>query len=267
MITFAETRGGVVTRTLYTYKGNQLRIEETDKSVLEPANVIDFAGRTLTIIYPHNSTFITVDLTGAQSPAPAGAADLPPGLPQPGVGPTSVMSPPPGFPTPPPMPSMPPRPDVSLAGGAPGMPAMMPGGPMPMGAPGMPPMMMAGFNAKPGLQKTGETKRIEGFDCTRYAVSDRMETFEIWATNDSALFPFRPLNRAYQARRFGPVTLEERGIELLREKSLFPMEGVLKIDGGGPEILSFRVDKIERRPIDDPKLFRPPEGFLKTNVS
>ena len=79
VVTIAQTRGGVTTTTLYTCKGDKLRIENTDKSKPEPSNVVDLKGNKLTIIYPHNSTFVVVDLT--KTPAPSGAPNLPPGFP------------------------------------------------------------------------------------------------------------------------------------------------------------------------------------------
>jgi len=39
-----------------------LRIENTDKSKPEPINIVDLDANKLTIIYPHNSTFVHVDL-------------------------------------------------------------------------------------------------------------------------------------------------------------------------------------------------------------
>jgi hypothetical protein len=298
------TRAGTdATQFLFTRKGNQLRIENADKSKPEPINVVDLAANKLTIIYPHNSTFVHVDL--AKAPAQPGVPQMPPGFPtppnmnaSPGLGapnsgaatasapPRPAISPPPGFPTPPPMPSMPqtqmqnPGGPAMAGTGAGGAPAL----PNPMMMPPMPAMMPGGA---PELKKTDKTRKIQGFDCVLYTISDRMETFEIWATSDSALFPFRLLERNYHNRHFGPRMLEEQWIELLQKQSLFPLEATLRMDvrphparpaaNGGKEIapssvehgqerLSFRVDKIEKKKIDPPQadaLFKAPENYYE----
>ena len=146
----------------------------------------------------------------------------------------------------------------------------------------MPPM--GGFGGAPELAKTDKTKKIQGFDCTLYTISDRMQTFEIWATPDSALFPFRLLERNYNSRHFGPRMLEEQWVEFLQKKALFPLEATLRTNpvrppnqakktgpepsagsaaDSGPPQLAFKVDKIEKKKIDDDKLFQPPEGYFE----
>ncbi len=169
----------------------------------------------------------------------------------------------------------------------------MPNNPMAAGVlnmpmPGMPPMpAIGGFGGTPELKKTDKTKKIQGFDCTLYTLSDRMETFEIWATADSALFPFRIIQKNYLTRHFGPQMLEEEWVELLQKQSLFPLEATLRMevhphpagpaaDSGngiapasvehGPERLSFKVDKIDKKKIDDEALFKAPENFYEINA-
>jgi hypothetical protein len=300
-LTVTETRGGVAMQFLYSRKGDKLRIEHGDKSKPEAVNIVDLAAKKLTIVYPHNSTFVVVDLT--KIPAPSGAPNLPPGFPPlsnvvqlqagaptvpsfpPPPTPGPAISPPPGFPTPPPIPSMPPMPQMPnnpMASGAAHMPMPPPQG---FGAPGMPPMPgTGGFGAAPELKKTDKTRKIQGFDCTLYTLSDHGETFEIWATPDAALFPFRLVQSNYRSRHFGPVMLEERWIELLRNQSLFPLEATLRTDlsaapAGPPrggqqnsvpeadhsqERYSFKVDKIEKKKIDNPEeLFSPPKDYYE----
>jgi hypothetical protein len=53
--------GGATTQFLFTRKGNQVRIENSDKSKPEPINIVDLDAHKLTIIYPHNSTFVHAD--------------------------------------------------------------------------------------------------------------------------------------------------------------------------------------------------------------
>ncbi len=253
------TRAGTAaTHFVFTRKGNLLRIENTDNK-LEPVNIIDLEARKLTIVYPHNTTFVRVGLVAGSD---AGRTPLPnptltlPGSSPPATTPAHVgpgITPPPGFPTPPPMPSMPQLPRNPAAG--PGPPGM--------GMPAMPMPPMPGMMQKSELKKTEQTKKIQGYDCTLYTLSERGETFELWVTNDSSLFPFRLLERDFLARRFGPQLLEETWPQLLRDKSLFPLEATLKMEPGGQERLTFKVDKIEKKPIADTKLFQLPEKYIE----
>jgi hypothetical protein len=267
--TFTEKRGGVATQFLYLRKSDQLRIEKTDKSKPEPINIIDLASKKLTIVYPHNSSFVQVDLTkeGEQ----AGAANLPTGFPvpppipsagtNPGVAPS--FSPPPGFPTTPPMPSMPPMPNNPAAG--------MPNNPMAGGIPSMPMMMppmpvMGRLGPEAELKKSDKTKKIQGYECALYTISDRKEKMEIWAMPDAELFPFRLLQMNYHSRHFGPQLLEERWPGLLQKRSLFPLEVHLRMEGNEEERFSFQADKIEKKKIDDSQeFFKPPENYIEVD--
>jgi hypothetical protein len=132
-----------------------------------------------------------------------------------------------------------------------------------MGMPMMPPMAMPGMFGPTELKKTDKTKKIQGFDCSLYTVSSRGENFEIWAANDSVLFPFQLITRDYIGRRFGPQMLEETWPDLLHNKNLFPFEATLKVDPGGQERLSFKVDKIEKKKIDNASLFQPPDKYIE----
>jgi hypothetical protein len=256
---------------LFTRKSNQLRIVNTTNK-LEPINILDLEARKLVIVFPHNTTFVRVDL--AKSEAQAERQPMPPNFPTPpaiDAPPSGALpgragpqpSPLPNFPSPPPMPSMPAVP----SGGPPALPMpMMP--PSGYGAPGMPPMpAMPGAFGVLELQKTDKTKTIQGFDCTLYTLSDRGENFEIWATDDTAFFPFRLLQRDSMSRHFGPRMLEEQWPELLQKKSLFPLEATLRMEPNGQERLSFKVDKIDNKSIDDPDaLFSPPKDFYEIQM-
>ncbi|OAI42681.1 hypothetical protein AYO41_00675 [Verrucomicrobia bacterium SCGC AG-212-E04] len=261
------TRAGTeATHFLFARKGNRIRIENSDKK-LEPINIVDFDATRLTILFPHNTTFVQVDLTRASAPSSSpplppslgSAVSGPPNFPtapnlsavQPGaqVGPS--ISPPPGFPSPPSMPSIP---KSQAATPVIAMPALPPMSAMPS---------MMGAPVAPDFKKSDQTRKILGFDCALYTISDRGQKFEIWATNDAALFPFRLLERDFLGRRFGPRMLEETWPELLRNQSLFPLEAILKMEPGGQERLSFKVDKIKVKKIEDEKLFAPPDNFLE----
>jgi hypothetical protein len=262
--------GTDATQFLFTRKGNLLRVENTSNK-FDPINIVDLSTNK-----PHNTTFVRIDLNKKSAQQP-GMPQLPPGFPSPPqmpmtsrndvatgkVGPS--IPPPSGFPTPPPMPSMPQMP--TGAGNMP-TPSQMPQMPNPaMAGPMMPPPMpgMLGPAGAGELKKTDKTKKIQGFDCTLYAISERGETFEIWVTNDSALFPFRLIERDFIGRRFRPQLLEEAWPELLRNKSLFPMEVSLKTEPGGQDRLTFKIDNVSRSSgarIDD-KLFQPPEKYIE----
>ncbi|MGZ5569234.1 MAG: hypothetical protein ACXWKG_19665, partial [Limisphaerales bacterium] len=56
---------------------------------------------------------------------------------------------------------------------------------------------------------------------------------------------------------------EETWPDLLQEKSLFPLEANLKMEPGSQERLSFKVEKIERKKIEDEKAFQPPEKYIE----
>jgi hypothetical protein len=258
-------RGGTQVSFVFTRKGDLLRIENATNK-LEPINVVDLATNKLTIVYPHNTSFVVIDLAKKPVSRP-GAPPLPPGFPAPPtlsltpsgaatgkIGPS--VSPPPGFPSPPPqMPQIPVGGSPTGAGGSPALPN--PGMPMP-------PMPMPGMFGQAELKKTDKTKKIHGFDCTLYTVSARGETFEIWATTDEALFPFRLIDGDYLGRRFGPQMLEQQWLELLGQKSLFPIEASLKMEPNAQERLSFKIDKIDKKKIDQAeadKLFKAPENY------
>ncbi len=249
----------------FTRKGNLLRIENTDNK-LEPINVIDLEAKKLTIVYPHNTTFVTIDLTRTSAPpgnAPPINLPIPPAATPAKVGP--AVSPAPGFPTPPTMPSIPQLP--SQSSGMPGMPNPAAAGPPMQPRMGSMPAMMppppgGGFGAAE-LKKTEQTKKVQGLDCTLYTLNQRGEKFELWVTNDSALFPFRLIERDFFGRRFGPRMLEETWPELLRDKSLFPLEASWKMEPGSQERLSFKVEKMEKKKIEDTKLFEPPEKYIE----
>src|SRR6478735_10758978 len=107
-VTFEGTISATLTRAgtepthfVFTRQSNQLRIENTTNK-LEPINILDLEAKKLTIVFPHNTTFVRVDL--AKVGTQAGARPMPP-MPQmpgtPAAG--SVM---PSMPMMPPMPGM-----------------------------------------------------------------------------------------------------------------------------------------------------------------
>jgi hypothetical protein len=240
-IVVTETRGTSPTHFLFTRGGQNLRIEETDNNGPEPINIVDLSAQKLTIVYPHNSSFVVIDLIRQLPDQAQSGANLPPGFPTPlnpvgqaggfpgddsvvpgnpeDVSATRVFRARPRCrqclttPWPPAIPKMP-------IGGAP----IDAGGPPALPNPGIMPSMptMGSFGGTPELKKTDKTKKIQELDCTCYTLSDRMETFEIWATSDAALFRFRLHEVNYHTRHFGPQMLEQQWVGLLRKQSLFP---------------------------------------------
>ena len=250
---------GTTTQLLFTRKDNQLRIEDAATNKPEPINIVDLASGKLMILFPHNSTFVGVD--PMKTPAPPGAPPLPtsfptlPNIPGASIGAQTgpAVPPPPGFPSPPPLPEVPFGGSPNGAGGAPALA-------MPM----MPPMpAMPGAFGAFDLKKTDKTRTIQGMECTLYTLSDHGQNFEIWAVSDSALFPFRLLQRDYHPRRFGPPMIEEQWVEMLQKKSLFPLEATLRSEPGGQERLSFKVSRIDRMKIDHGDLFSVPKNFYE----
>ena len=250
------TRAGTEAQQIvFTRKSNLLRIENTT-SKLEPVNIVDFAAKKLTIVYPHNTTFVRVDLAKKN---PVGEAASFPGT-------TASSTPVPNM-----SPSMPTGRMLNGAGKMPELPA--PGMGMPqMQVPAIPVGPGAGILPMPGmfgpaeLKKTDQTKQIQGFDCTLYTIAERGQNFEIWATNDAPFFPFRLVERDYLGRRFGPQMIEESWAKLLRDQSLFALEATLKMEAEGHERLSFKIDKIEKKKIADDQLFQPPDKYLEIEV-
>ena len=249
------TRAGTPpTEFLFTRKADQLRIEDAARNKPEPVNLVALASGKLTVIFPHNSTFVLPDKTQPPAPPMPPNFPAPPNIPAAPIGArTGPAIPPPGFPSPPATPAVP-------FGGSPNGA----GGPPALSLPMMPPMpAMPGAFGAPELKKTEKTRTIQGMECTLYTLSDRGQNFEIWAASDSALFPFRLLQRDSDPRRFGPPMIEEQWVELLQKKSLFPLEATLRSDPGGQERLSFKVSHIGRKKIEPVDLFSVPKDFYE----
>ena len=259
-------RGGETAPLLYTVGTNSMRVEMTATNWPNPVDVLDLDSGALTLVFPHNRSYVRLKAAPDNSPPPPGfPAGLPGGTPQtqnpeppPAViGPTNL----PGLPTRPEMPAMPLPPNAH--GLPPGIgpqsgnnPAVAP---MPMGngMAAMPMMPMPGET--PELQATTNTMTILGFPCVRYDLRRRGETMEIWATDK--LTAFQPYVQN-QPTRFGPRMIEEQWGELLKAKNLFPLRATLKFDQGA-ERLQFEVKTITPQKIEDVDrtLFQPPPDY------
>ena len=269
------TQGGQASGLLYTVGTNQLRIEKTDTNWPHARNIVDRQTGALTLLFPHNRSFVRLKSAGppAGSPFPRGPGmPLPPGIgPQPSqhskpsaIGPTNLPGMP-AVPAPSAMPAMPQMaPGDSPAGVGP-QPGTMPGlGARPGMAPGMPaipmmPMMPMGMMEKAELKATGEKTNLLGYACERFELKQRGEVMEIWATD--RLFAFEPYQQN-QPPRFGPSLIKEQWSELVKARKLFPLLASLKFENG-PERLRFEVKAITLEKIEDRdgQLFQPPSDY------
>lgn len=227
------TRGAEAAPLLYTAGTNTLRIERTDTGRPYAKNLIALDTGAITLLFPHNRSFVRLKNSGAN---PAAPVPVQPGMPSaglpPGIGPQAGATPP----------GTPALPNLPAAGGMPAMP-MMP-----------PPMM-----EKMELTATGEKTNLLGYACTRYEIKQRGEVMEIWATDQ--LLPYQPW-QPNQPPRFGPRMIEEQWSELVRARKLFPLFVSLKFENG-PERLRFEVKTITPEKIADPDgaLFQPPADY------
>jgi hypothetical protein len=260
-ITATLTRGDEVRTFLYTAGTNSLRIEDVATNRPHAWNVLDRQTGELTLIFPHNGSFVRLKSETENNPSmpprsPAMAA-LPPNLgnqPQmaatlillAGVGPTNLS---PGSLQVPQMPQMP------------RMPAMPPSAGIPAGMPAMPMMMPPPTPETIQPTATGDKTNLLGFGCSKFEVKQRAETIEIWATDE--LLPFQPYLET-QPHRFGPLMLEEQWGPVLKAKKLFPLLATLK-SARGLERMRFEVKTVRAEKVtnDTARIFRPPQGYFE----
>ncbi|MDQ6631351.1 MAG: hypothetical protein M3Y82_06290, partial [Verrucomicrobiota bacterium] len=77
------TRGGEPAPLLYTVATNLLRIEVTATNRPNPIDILDRQSGQLTLLYPHNRSFVRLKSTGStgRRPVPPNGAGEPPALP------------------------------------------------------------------------------------------------------------------------------------------------------------------------------------------
>ena len=143
---------------LYTVGTNFVRVELTASDLPSPVDILDQQTGALTLLFPHNRSFVHLKPVVETPSMPPGFPQMPAGLP-PGVGPQPQAS---ATPTAPAMPNLP------VAGGMPAMP-MMPMEPM-------------------ELKATGEKTNLLGFACEKFEIRQRGEVMEIWATDQLLSF-------------------------------------------------------------------------------
>jgi hypothetical protein len=286
-------RGAQPGPVLYTIGTNCIRVEMTDTNQPNAIDILDRNSGQMTLIYPHNGSFVRFNVrANTSSASPPGFPRMPAGLP-PGIGPQARANMPaasarpvaPQMPMPPQglppgigptnlsgMPTMPARPGPpeglppgigpqAQAPGAAGPPALpnlpgMPGNPGMRSMPMMP-MMPEGME----LQAAGEKSTLLGYPCERYDIKQHGEAMEIWATDQ--LPPFQ----AYlpiQPPSFAPPMIEEQWARLVSARKLFPLRATLRADNG-VERYRFEVQSITpaRLTENDYKRFQPPEGYVE----
>jgi hypothetical protein len=295
-ISATTARGGAPVPLLYTIGSNYLRVEMTDTNWPNTVNILDRNSRQMTLVFPHNGTFVRLRTAADNSSAPPpGFPAMPAGLP-PGIGPQGRPNPSSAFamPMPQPMPAppqhLPPGIGPTNLSGMPAMAAMpapptglppgigpqaqaptasspsampnlpgMPGNPGMGHVPGMAMMPMMGEGME--LQATGEKTNLLGYTCQRYDIKQRGQTMEIWATDQ--LLPFQ-VYLPHQPPRVGPPMIEVRWSELLTAQKLFPLLASLRFDNG-VERYHFEVQSIMPAKLTDKeaKCFQTPEDYVE----
>lgn len=253
-----SARGGQALALLYTVGTNSLRIEVTGSDRPNPVDVLDRSSGELTLIFPHNRSFVRLKATAATSATSSGFPQLPPGIGSqaptlpaasaPGIGTTSL----PGVADVPPMPPLPQAPAGIGAGISDARPGMPTSSAMPM-------MPMPGEAME--LTATGGKTNLLGFACEEFEIKQRGEIMTIWATRQ--LLPFQPYIR-HQSPRFGPQRIEERWADLLAAEQLFPLRVSLLFENGAErirfEVLAATAEKLKP---DEAAQFLPPEGYFE----
>jgi len=261
------TRSGEVQTWLYTIDTNCVRIERGETNWPYAKNLFARDTGDVTLLFPHNRSFVRVKPVAEKAPAPPPMMPTMP-APPPGIGPQTLI--PPSVPPPAPpspigvgltnLPGLSPHPAIPQM---PSMPAA--GGMMPV----MPMMPMTGEALE--LKATGETTNLLGYTCVRYEIKQRGEVMEVWATDQ--LLPFQSW-LPNQPPRFGPQMIEEKWGELVHAKKLFPLLAILRFqaptapDGTAPaapgsERLRFEVKAITAEKVEDKDgaLFQPPADY------
>ena len=258
-ITATFTRGGEALPILYTVASNSIRIEVTGSAYPYPVNIVDRPSGALTMVYPHNRSFMRLkapaDAERNAFPAPAFPPSFSPAASAPSAGaplPLANVGGRTNFPAPPG--GLPPGFGPQAGVGSP--PGFGPGAAMPMNIPAMAPP------EKIELLATTNKNEILGYACTRYDATNRAERLEVWATDK--LLPFIPYTQT-SAPRFGPRMLEDQWPDWLKSRGLFPLKASLRY-GNGPERFHFEVLSIKTEKIIDTegKLFQPPAEYHET---
>ena len=216
-------RGDETQSFLYTAGTNTLRIDCLGTNWAHALNLVDRQTGAITLIFPHNRTFVRLPPATNAS----GREALPGG--------------------PPPQ-------------GSPPLPGAAPAGLPPSGAMPALPMMPPAPGEKLELLATGDRTNLLGYACARYEIKRMGEVMDIWATDQ--LLPYQPWLPSQPLRLFGPPQIAEEWGELVKARKLFPLRATLK-QAGGPELLQFEVTSINPGEVADPSgaLLQPPASY------
>jgi hypothetical protein len=251
------TQGNEKASILYTVSANYVRIENADTNLPLAKNIISLDTQTLTLIYPHNHSFVRLKSATNPAKSPPEFPPVPEGtppMPNPNLWP-KPSGPSPATIGPPPLPNLP--------SNLPAMPSMPAGiGPLAksggtMAMPRSP--TMAGPKEDLELTDSGVTTNYLGYDCTRFELKQRGFSMELWATKD--LLPYYPW-RQNPPPAIVPNLTEQQWPGLLRARGLFPLRASLKQDNG-TEQMRFEVQFIRKEQITDPdgQWFQPPGDY------
>ncbi len=240
LIKAASTQGGQTTALLYTVGTNALRIEVTGSARPNPVDVLDRNSGQLTLLFPHNRSFVRLKPAPDNPATPPGFPGMPAGMPV-GIGPQTQTTPAAS-----PLPAMPQVPAGMGAGMASGMPSLPM---MPLPSEGM------------ELKATGLKTNLLGFVCEQFEIKQHGELMGIWATRQ--LLPFQDYVRN-QPPRSGPRLIEQSWARLLTAKKLFPLRASLRFENG-PERFRFEVLSVTPQTLkaEEADFFLPPEGYIE----
>lgn len=107
-------------------------------------------------------------------------------------------------------------------------------------------------------EKTGETKDILGYSCTKYIGTNNGERYEVWATDE--------LGRFVGPGALNPMQRKKAGgwEQMLAGQNFFPLE-MTGYDRKGKTSFTLTTKKVERKSLAD-SLFTVPEGYQTMNM-
>jgi len=112
------------------------------------------------------------------------------------------------------------------------------------------------------IEKTGETEKILGYDCTKYLVKSNGSTTEVWATDELGTF----MGLGSSSGPFGRRQPSAAWEKALTGKNFFPLR--VSTAPGDKTTSAFRLEAtaIKKESLPD-SLFTPPENYRKLDMS
>ncbi|MBP6508591.1 MAG: DUF4412 domain-containing protein [Opitutaceae bacterium] len=112
----------------------------------------------------------------------------------------------------------------------------------------------------PAIEKTGETEKILGYDCTKYIVQSKEATTEIWATDELGAFMGFGGGLSGPMGKGAPTQSWEKALD---GKNFFPLRVVSKT--GAKEKFRLDVTGVEAKSLPA-SFFAAPEGYQKFDM-